>query len=129
MTDHPRIPARSQSLPASEAAMTPAAQMIRNDYRGAGKLEGRIARVTGGDSGIGRSVAIHFAREGADVAVAYLSETEDANETKRLVEAEGSRRHLISGDLSDADLCRKTVARTIAYFGGLNVLVNNAGTP
>ncbi|RJS91834.1 SDR family oxidoreductase [Salinisphaera sp. Q1T1-3] len=128
MTDFPKIPAQSQELPGSEAAMTPAAEMIRDGYRGAGKLEGKVALVTGGDSGIGRSVAIHFAREGADVAVAYLSETEDANETKRLVEAEGGRCHLIPGDLADAETCRATVTKTIEALGALNVLVNNAGT-
>lgn len=128
MDDKLKIHAQSQNPPGSEAEIDPPAEMIREGYRGSGKLEGKVALVTGGDSGIGRSVAIHFAREGADVAVAYLSETADAEETKRLVEAEGQRCHLLEGDLSDADFCRKCVAETVETFGGLNCLVNNAGT-
>ncbi|WP_136068649.1 SDR family oxidoreductase [Modicisalibacter radicis] len=122
------IHAQSQTLPGSEAAMDPPAEMIRAGYKGADKLAGKVALITGGDSGIGRSVAIHFAREGADVAVVYLSEAEDAAETKRLVEAEGRRCHLIEGDLSDAGFCRSCVDETLDTLGGLNVLVNNAGT-
>lgn len=123
------IPAQSQDLPGSEAELQPAAEMIRDNYRGAGKMENKVALITGGDSGIGRSVAIHFAREGADVAVTHLdSEIEDAEETRRLVEAEGRRCHLIAADLSDADTCRTCVAETIDTFGQLNCLVNNAGT-
>ncbi|MGB7756428.1 MAG: SDR family oxidoreductase [Salinisphaera sp.] len=128
MSPHPRIHAQSQTLPGSEAKMDPPAEMIRDGYRGAGKLENKVALVTGGDSGIGRSVAIHFAREGADVAVVYLSEREDAEETKRLVEAEGRRCHLIEGDLAEAEFCRACVAETVDTLGGLNCLVNNAGT-
>ncbi|NWO11922.1 SDR family oxidoreductase [Chromohalobacter salexigens] len=122
------IHAQSQTLPGSEAEMDPPAEMIRPGYRGASKLEGKIALITGGDSGIGRSVAIHFAREGADVAVVYLSEREDAAETQRLVEAEGRRCHLIEGDLAEAEFCRRCIDETVQVYGGLNILVNNAGT-
>lgn len=128
MVSKPKIHAQAQTLPGSEAAMNPAAEMIRDGYKGADKLAGKVALITGGDSGIGRSVAIHFAREGADVAIAYLSETEDANEAKRLVEAEGRRCHLIKGDLSDANFCRLCIDETVGNLGGINVLVNNAGT-
>lgn len=128
MARYADIHAQSQTLPGSEAAMDPPAEMIRAGYKGADKLAGKVALITGGDSGIGRSVAIHFAREGADVAVVYLSETEDAAETRRLVEAEGRRCHLIEGDLSEAEFCRRCIIETIDVLGGLNVLVNNAGT-
>ncbi|MBZ9559654.1 MULTISPECIES: SDR family oxidoreductase [unclassified Modicisalibacter] len=128
MTNEFEIHAQSQTLPGSEAAMDPPAEMIRAGYRGADKLAGKVALITGGDSGIGRSVAIHFAREGADVAVVYLSEAEDAAETRRLVEAEGRRCHLIEGDLAEAEFCRRCIAETVDVLGGLNVLVNNAGT-
>lgn len=128
MVSKPKIHAQAQTLPGSEAAMNPAAEMIRDGYKGADKLAGKVALITGGDSGIGRSVAIHFAREGADVAIVYLSETEDANEAKRLVEAEGRRCHLIEGDLSDANFCRFCIDETVDNLGGINVLINNAGT-
>ncbi|WP_176494181.1 SDR family oxidoreductase [Cobetia sp. 5-25-4-2] len=122
------IHAQQQTLPGTERLMEPQAIFIRDDYRGSGKLENKVALITGADSGIGRSAAIHFAREGADVAVMYLSEEEDAQETKRLVEAEGRHCLLIAGDLRDAEFCRDAVAQVVETFGGLNVLVNNAGT-
>lgn len=96
------------------------------DYKGSEKLLDRVAIVTGGDSGIGRAVAVLFAREGADVAVVYLNEHEDAEETKRAVEAEGRRCLLISGDVRDPAFCAFAVERTVGELGGLNVLVNNA---
>jgi short chain dehydrogenase len=95
-------------------------------YKGSGKLEGMVALITGGDSGIGRSVAVLYAREGADVAVAYLDEHEDAEETKRAVEKEGRRCILLSGDVADPEFCKDAVERTIHEFGKLDVLVNNA---
>jgi NAD(P)-dependent dehydrogenase (short-subunit alcohol dehydrogenase family) len=96
-------------------------------YRAAGKLDGDVALVTGGDSGIGRSVAVLFAREGADVAIVYLSDEQvDAEETKRLVEAEGRRCELLPGDVKDMAFCQQAVQRTVAAFGKLDVLVNNA---
>jgi NAD(P)-dependent dehydrogenase (short-subunit alcohol dehydrogenase family) len=96
------------------------------DYHGSGKLKGMCALVTGGDSGIGRSVAVLFAREGADVALVYLSEHEDAEETKRHVEAEGQRCILLAGDVSDSNFCQRAVAETVKAFDHLDILVNNA---
>jgi NAD(P)-dependent dehydrogenase (short-subunit alcohol dehydrogenase family) len=95
-------------------------------YRGSGRLEGKRALVTGGDSGIGRAVAIAFAREGADVAIAYLSEHDDARQTAKLVEEAGRRAVLIPGDLADREHCQTMVDRTVTELGGLDVLVNNA---
>ena len=96
------------------------------DYRGSEKLRNMAALVTGGDSGIGRAVAVLFAREGADVAIAYLNEHEDAAETKRAVEKEGRRCILLSGDVADPAFCRSAVKKTAAAFGKLDILVNNA---
>jgi NAD(P)-dependent dehydrogenase (short-subunit alcohol dehydrogenase family) len=112
--------------PGDEFKMVPEPEIIRSDYKGSGKLSGKIALITGGDSGIGRSVAVHFAREGADIAIAYLSETKDAQETKKLVEKEGVRCLLIRGDLKKKTFCKKMVGATIEKLGALNILVNNA---
>ena len=95
-------------------------------YKGSGKLEGKVALITGGDSGIGRAVAVLFAREGADVAIAHLDEDADAEETKAAVEAEGRRAIVIRGDVADRDFCREAVARTVRELGRLDILVNNA---
>lgn len=126
------IHAQSQTLPGSEAKLSPHAEMIRNDYRGSGKLQGKVALVTGGDSGIGRSAALHFAREGADIAITYLPNSEDeaadANSLKELVEKEGRKCTTYAVDLRQADNCRKLIADVIEAFGKLNILVNNAGT-
>jgi len=107
--------------------MTPQPLDRAENYRGSGKLQGKVALVTGGDSGIGRSVALHFAKEGARVAVAYLNEHRDAEETQRLVSAAGSECELIPGDVGSEGHCRSVIARTVERFGGLDVLVNNAG--
>jgi NAD(P)-dependent dehydrogenase (short-subunit alcohol dehydrogenase family) len=101
-------------------------QFMAPQYKGSGKLEGMAALVTGGDSGIGRAVAVLFAREGADVAIAFHTSTEDAEETARHVEAEGRRALLLQGDVRDKAWCQDAVARTVAELGGLDVLVNNA---
>ena len=101
-------------------------RFLAPDYRGSGKLQDMKAIVTGGDSGIGRAVAVLFAREGADVAVLYLSEHADAQETARYVEAEGRRCLLIAGDVRDPEFCRQAVAETVETLGGLDILVNNA---
>jgi NAD(P)-dependent dehydrogenase (short-subunit alcohol dehydrogenase family) len=121
-----RPPAQHQTKPGSEAALRLAPQFMAPDYRGSGKLEGFAAIVTGADSGIGRAVAVLFAREGADVAVAYLNEHDDAKETKRCIEAEGRRCLLVSGDVTKPRFAGQLVAGTMAAFGRLDVLVNNA---
>ena len=95
-------------------------------YKGSEKLEDMVALITGGDSGIGRAVAVLFAREGADIAVAYLDEHEDAEETKRAVEKEGRRCILFSGDVADPEFCEEPVPKTVDEFGKLDILVNNA---
>ena len=112
--------------PGREQVMDPEPVVIRENYKGSGKLEGKIALITGGDSGIGRSVAVHFAREGANVAIVYLDETEDAEKTKQMVEAEGKSCLLIRGDVKEEVFCHDAVDQTIAKFGGLDILVNNA---
>jgi len=127
MDEKTTIHAQQQTLPGEESLLKPAAEMIRPDYKGSDKLKGKVALITGADSGIGRSVAIHFAREGADVAVSYLSEDDDARETKRLVEAEGQQCLLIRGDLRNSDFCHEVVKKVIDTFGKLNTVVNNAG--
>src|SRR5690606_2378914 len=119
-------PQQQDDQPGDQHAMRPKPETIRRDYRGRGKLDGKVALVTGGDSGIGRAAAVHFAREGADVAVVYLDEDEDAKETKRLVEAEGRRCLLIRGDVREKATAEEAVRRTVEELGGLDVLVNNA---
>lgn len=113
--------------PGLESAMRPKPRAEMADYRGAGKLLGRVAIVTGADSGIGRAVAIGFAKEGADVAIIYLDEHADAEETRRHVEAAGRRCLMLAGDVGDENFCQQVVDETIAKFGRLDVVVNNAG--
>jgi NAD(P)-dependent dehydrogenase (short-subunit alcohol dehydrogenase family) len=122
----PPFPKQHQSKPGSEAELKPVPLYDAPFYRGSGKLENKVALITGGDSGIGRAVAILFAREGAGVAIAYLRENKDAKLTKQNIEAEGRRRILIAGDVSDQKFCKQAVARTVKELGGLDVLVNNA---
>lgn len=112
--------------PALESKMDPKPEVIRAGYRGSGKLEGKSTLITGGDSGIGRSVAVHFAREGADVAIVYLDENTDAQDTKKMVEAEGVRCLLFAGDQSDSSFCNYVVKEVVGSFGKLDCLVNNA---
>ena len=120
-------PAQKQAhQPGDQTQMTPEPISIREDYRGSGKLEGKVALISGGDSGIGRAVALHFAREGASVAIIYLDESHDAEETKRLVEAEDAECLLLPGDVTDQRFCNDAVKRTVEKFGRLDVLVNNA---
>jgi len=122
-----KIPPQSQSeQPGRETRMTPRPQFRAPDYLPAGKLEGKVALITGGDSGIGRAVALLFAREGADLAIVYLSENDDAQQTQKLVKEEGRRCILIAGDAGDESFCRAAVSRTARELGGLNILVNNA---
>jgi NAD(P)-dependent dehydrogenase (short-subunit alcohol dehydrogenase family) len=120
------LPKQHQRKPGQEHALDPRPRFLAPDYAGSGKLEGMVALVTGGDSGIGRAVAVLFAREGADVAIAYLSEDRDAEETKRAVEKEGRRCIAVAGDVKDPAFCEDLVARVIEAFGQLDVLVNNA---
>ncbi|GAA4460546.1 SDR family oxidoreductase [Nemorincola caseinilytica] len=101
--------------------------VIRPGYKGTDKLKDRIAIITGGDSGIGRSVAMHFAREGADIAIVYLQSDGDAKETEELITAEGRQCLLLKGDLAGEAFCRKVVERTAKHFGRIDILVNNAG--
>lgn len=122
----PPFPKQHQSKPGSEAALNPAPFYDAPFYRGSNKLQNRVALITGGDSWIGRAVAILFAREGADVAVAYLNEHADARITKEKVEVEGRKCLLMAGDVSKQKFCQRAVARTVKEFGRIDVLVNNA---
>lgn len=122
--DH--FPPQEQSQPGKEAEMHPKPEYIRSSYKGSDKLKGKVALITGGDSGIGRSAAIHFAREGADVAFSHLKEEVDAEETKRLVESEGRKCLVLKGDLKEEAFARKIVSDTVQHFGKLDILVNNA---
>lgn len=122
-----RPPQQQERQPGIEAEMDPQPMYAAEWYHGSGKLEGKAALVTGGDSGIGRSVSVLFAREGADVAIAYLDEHEDAEETKRLVEAEGRRCVVFAGDLGDESHAREVVQNAVAELGHLDILVNHAG--
>ena len=117
---------KQHKRPGEQTRMHPRPQSSNGHYRPGGKLRGRTALITGGDSGIGRAVAIAFAKEGADVAIVYLNEHKDAQTTKRLVQRERRRCVLIAGDVGDEQFCRDAVERTIKELGGLNILVNNA---
>jgi NAD(P)-dependent dehydrogenase (short-subunit alcohol dehydrogenase family) len=121
-----RPPQRQAKQPGSEAEMTPQPRAEDPGYRGCGKLEGKAALITGGDSGIGRAVAIAFAKEGADVTIVYLDEHDDAAETKARVEREGRRAITIAGDIGSEAFCKETVERTASELGRLDILVNNA---
>jgi len=122
----PPFPEQHLKKPGLEVMADPAPMYDAPFYKGSEKLKGKVALITGADSGIGRAVAVLFAREGADVAVAYLNEKQDAEETKRAVEREGRRCILISGDVGDSAFANAAVARTVKELGGLDVLVNNA---
>jgi len=119
-------PQHQEQRPGRESEMTPQPEAESRQYRAAGKLQGKIALITGGDSGIGRAVAIDFAKEGADVAIVYLNEHDDAGETRRQIEQEGRRCLLIPGDIGDESFCRQAVEKTIGEFSQLDILVNNA---
>lgn len=120
------FPEQKQELPGHEYKMNPEPEIIRENYVGSGKLLGKVAFITGGDSGIGRSIALHFAREGANVAIVYLKEDKDALKTKELIEKEGQQCLLISGDLKDEKFCKNAVKSCYTFFKKLNILVNNA---
>ena len=122
-----KIPAQSQNRqPALESEMNPKPQYDRESYKGSDKLKGKVALITGGDSGIGRSVAVLYAKEGADVAIVYLNENQDAQKTKELVEAEGQKCLLLPGDISNEQFCAEVVQKTVQELGKLDILVNNA---
>jgi len=120
-------PKKQNKQPGIEAKMNPAPEYIKDSYKAADKLKGKVALITGGDSGIGRSVSVHFAEEGADIAIVYLDEDIDAEETKNLVEAAGRNCLLIKGDVKKDGFCKKAVDKVVKQFGKLNILVNNAG--
>jgi len=128
MNEHakPPLPRQSQPMPGRTDAMKPRPDHGESTYRGCGKLRDKKAVITGGDSGIGRAVALAFAREGADVLISYLCEHDDANETKRLVEDAGRKAVLVAGDIGSPQHCRAIVERAVNELGGLDILVNNA---
>jgi NAD(P)-dependent dehydrogenase (short-subunit alcohol dehydrogenase family) len=120
-------PQQQKKQPGVESEMTPKPEADRPSHRGSGKLQDKVAIITGGDSGIGRAVAVAFAKEGADCVVAYLDEHKDAEETKRLVEEQGRRCLLVSGDIGAEQFCKQLVERAMSEFGRLDTVVNNAG--
>ncbi|WP_372013667.1 SDR family oxidoreductase [Tistrella mobilis] len=125
MSDHLQPPQRQNQQPGREHEMSPAPDYMPR-FPGTGRLKDKVALITGGDSGIGRAVAIGMAREGADIAILYLNEHRDAEETVRLVEAEGRQAMHIAGDVGDEAVCRRAVGEVVKTFGRLDVLVNNA---
>jgi len=128
MPDFPKppFPPQQQPVPGSSKRMDPEPDYGEASYKGSGRLQGKMAVITGGDSGIGRAVALAYAREGADVLVGYLNEHEDARETKRLVESAGRRCVLFPGNIGNADVCRELIDTAVDAFGRIDILVNNA---
>jgi NAD(P)-dependent dehydrogenase (short-subunit alcohol dehydrogenase family) len=122
----PPYPSQKQPTPGSTRQMDPRPDHGEDSYKGSGKLAGKKAVITGGDSGIGRAVAIAFAREGADILIAYLNENDDADEVKALLEKEGRKVVLVAGDLCDPEHCRSVIKRAVDEFGTIDILVNNA---
>jgi NAD(P)-dependent dehydrogenase (short-subunit alcohol dehydrogenase family) len=122
----PPFPAQTQMMPGATNKMDPRPDHGESTYKGSGKLQGKIAIITGGDSGIGRAVAIAFAREGADLLISYLNEEDDAQEVKALVEKEDRKVILVPGDIRDPGHCRSIVERAVDELGGVDILVNNA---
>jgi NAD(P)-dependent dehydrogenase (short-subunit alcohol dehydrogenase family) len=120
------FPEQKQNLPGNEYLMKPEPEIIKENYVGSGKLLGKVAFITGGDSGIGRSVAVHFAREGANIAIVYLKEDKDALLTKELIEKEGQQCLLISGDLKEHKYCKNAIKKCHQSFNKINIIVNNA---
>ena len=122
----PPLPEQQQDTPGHTSAMDPPPDHGEESYRGSGRLEGKRAIITGGDSGIGRAVAIAFAREGADVLIAYLNEDDDAQDTAQWIEKAGRKAVLVPGDIGSAEHCRAIVDKAVEAFGGIDILVNNA---
>ncbi|WP_375162348.1 SDR family oxidoreductase [Bacillus sp. V3B] len=119
-------PQHQNKQPGLETEMNPQPVSIDPNYKGSGKLNNKTAIITGGDSGIGKSVSIYFAKEGADVVIVYLDEHQDAEETKKKVEAEGKKCLLLAGDIGDNSFCQEVIKQTIHHFGKIDILVNNA---
>jgi len=128
MTDHPTppFPKQRQDMPGQTADMRPIPDHGEHSYKGSGRLTGKRAVITGADSGIGRAVAIAFAREGADILISYLNEHDDARETARLVEAAGRKAVLVPGDIQSSSHCKGIIEKAVADLGGIDILVNNA---
>ncbi len=128
MPEFPRPPfaAQKQLVPGSSARMDPVPDYGEETYRGSGRLQDKVAVITGADSGIGRAVALAYAREGADVLAAYFCEDDDARETRRLVESAGQRCVLFAGDIASAKVCRNLIGTAVEHFGRIDILVNNA---
>jgi NAD(P)-dependent dehydrogenase (short-subunit alcohol dehydrogenase family) len=128
MNEHakPPFPKQKQPMPGKTEAMDPVPDHGENSYRGSGRLAGKKAIITGADSGIGRAVAIAYAREGADVLISYLSEHDDAKQTEKLVKDAGRKAVLVPGDVQNADHCRSIVKTALSELGGIDILVNNA---
>ena len=122
----PPYPKQEQDVPGNESDLNPKADHGETSYKGCGKLTGRRAIITGGDSGIGRAIAIAFAREGADVLISYLNEHEDANETALFVTQEGRKAVVVPGDISDESHCSFLINRAVEELGGIDILINNA---
>jgi NAD(P)-dependent dehydrogenase (short-subunit alcohol dehydrogenase family) len=122
----PPFPKQKQSMPGLTGKMKPVPDHGEDSYKGSGRLKGKKAVITGADSGIGRAVAIAYAREGADVLISYLDEHEDAEETRRQVEAAGQKAVLVAGDIQNAGHCRKIIDKAVAELRGIDILVNNA---
>jgi NAD(P)-dependent dehydrogenase (short-subunit alcohol dehydrogenase family) len=121
-----KTPEKQNKQPGIEAEMDPRPEYIKSTYKASGKLAGKVALVTGGDSGIGRAVSVHYAREGADIAIVYLDEDIDALETQEVIQSYGRKCLLIKGDVKKSAFCKKAVTQTVKELGGLNILVNNA---
>ncbi|MHA6248548.1 SDR family oxidoreductase [Pontibacter sp. CAU 1760] len=121
------FPPQEMEQPGKEYKMNPEPEVIRENYKGSDKLKDKVALITGGDSGIGRSVAVHFAREGADIAIIYKNEDKDAEDTRKMIEKEGRKCILVAGDVGEEKFCREAVQKTVDELGKLDILVNNAG--
>jgi NAD(P)-dependent dehydrogenase (short-subunit alcohol dehydrogenase family) len=122
----PPYPGQKQPMPGLTSKMDPRPDHGETSYKGSGRLQGMKAVITGGDSGIGRAVAVAYAREGADILIGYLSENDDADEVKALIEEEGRKAVLVAGDLQNPDHCRSVIKRAVEELGGIDILVNNA---
>ena len=119
-------PQHQNHQPGTEGEMHPSPISVDNRYRGSEKLKDKVAVITGGDSGIGKSVSIYFAKEGADVVIVYFNEDQDATKTKQLVEKEGRKCMLLAGDIGNEDFCKSVIEQTLSKFGKIDILVNNA---